>query len=267
MKSGFRCPYEILGLKNKTILHVDWTNDRTQRLRDGKAALQNFYSNTNLVGIIINLPDDPCLQCCTTPEQLNAGVLKYCIEVMAIQTDVRFYPLLSYQQSTPVSSPAFKRSSYDQVVAYQINRAIHRDTARKPQNLEELADYYGGLVERLFPERYSYERGSIKLGNETKVSPLGIEVSNDIIRNLHDPHENKNLFLLVRGPLYPKSIGRYSKKFQITLTRHSDITKLDSNTARIIRSKNNAAIREAGFVIRDINEDQQNPGVWIPETA
>jgi hypothetical protein len=265
MKSGFRCPYEILGLKNKTILHVDWTNDRTQRLRDGQAALQHFYSNTDLVGITINLPNDPNLSRCSTLEELNQACLPYASELLAIQTDVRFAPLLDYQQeSLPHEYPPFEYSSCDSIIATSINAALRADKATV-RSIDELATYYQNLFAKRFPEGYSYGMGSISLGNMLIISPWVIEVKDELIYDPQNPVENKNIFLMLRSPLYPTSIGRYSKKLQVAITRHADITKLNAKEAGLVRKKSNEMIAAAGFVIKSVEKDQQNSGVWIPK--
>jgi len=264
-QTTFRCPYEVKALEEGAILSVHLECNHDARMLQFARALSGFYKEPSLVGLRFVLPRS-FRDSCTTLQSLILQVLPFQCEVLASEIDYRFSPYLpyhgfnftediepseimpvmgAYALSTAISNLDGIRSASD--VADWLQRTFQHSMAGGVKNPQLV------ILENLM--------GSGK--PILRITPGSLMVEYDRNR-ASDPLLNRNLFSIVRCPLYPKEFGRHSEDLEIVLTREAHFVAVPTPIREKIRQRSNEVLEQGGVHITDRENDKQNTGLWIP---
>ena len=226
-------------------------------MRDG---FEEFYKNPKIPALSIILPKD-LLKECESLERLKFLVLPYQCEVLATEIDLRLYPFLYHQMrnTTDEEQRFFYKNHRERfIIGSKFTEAMVEDCVA--QNVLELSEYLHYILSSVFMQGHQ----SLMLGDLMHIGAGGILLPHEL-ENPDDPIKNKNMFGIVTCPFYPKEFGRYSKDIRIFITRHADFASMNKNARREIRHHSNSILENAGIDIKDLFEDKQPDGLWLPE--
>jgi hypothetical protein len=265
----FRCPYEELGDREQRLIDVKVVGHKLSRLDSIRGALKAFQNNPNLLGVRLTLPMD--ILAGKNFESLKVALIPFQAELAAIEieqrlgTDLVYYP---EQINGHILNSLFKEDPSRALTAIAFHQMVRELKVPHPRSAAELSI----LIQTIFQRMYSkglknpkilllsdtargkkFVAGHISLGGFTSELDRGSKET------------DKNLFSIVRCPLYPKSFGRYNDNLQIVLSREADFTTLPTDVRRKIRSSSNSILARHGIKILDQAEDKQPDGLWIPD--
>ena len=267
----FRCPFEIIGRKEKRIMTCELPPDPQKIFWIAQNAFQKFYRDTEKLGLIFKLPREAFADC-TDLKDMNKILPLYQSLLLTAELDVRLHPFLPHQFIA--GSESFKqlidstKETYDYKVdiVKLILGAIKHHKFPYPKTYRDLA---GWIAHQLIQ--------GIKNGDKNPNLMLGIEPSKPLLLisggGTHFEYEeqfssnskmNQNSFWLVRSPLYPKPFGRYSHDFEIVVTRQADFAKIPPEYRETIRKLSNTVLEHHKVFIKDNAKDTQDGGFWIP---
>lgn len=268
-QNTFRCPFEIKGEAAGTILTIELKREHGARMIQYKEAFKAFYANLDILALRF-VPPEADFADCMSLEELRTKVRPYQCELLGAEIDVRLYPFLPYQPYKSVSIAEGLNRIY-MLVASSVFEAMYEMKGIGPRSASDIALW----IEQRFEEgaRSGMPQVQIVLRDPKaelmlpmmRIAPGLLMIDFERMIDSDDPSINKNLFGIVRSPLYPKSIGRYSKRTELVFTREADFARLTPQARRKIRTESNAMLQSEGIRVVNLHEDKQNSGVWVPE--
>jgi hypothetical protein len=276
MQATFRCPFEMKGEADGTIRRVLLGTDRNERLVLMRDAFQEFSSDLNRPAIRFCL--SPALwQECTTLRALKKRILSFQVEVLGAELEFRLTPFLPPQIAMVGREECERVKELDPIrlsVASALSETINL-SGSYPQSAADIADWIETEM------RSARDKGTkdpdltvfgptLIRGKGPSVALLQINASSasvlsDRIYEPENPHRNRNTFSIVKAPFYPKPFGRYSDGVEIVVSREADFAALSQDIRLRIRRQSNLVLRSKGVKIKDLDEDKQPLGVWIPK--
>ncbi len=266
-KKVWRCPFEVRGEKENTILEIELGEIDDSLCLKIQEGFQKFHADTNLVGMKFMLPDS-LLEHCKSLADVKKIVIPYQVELLRAEVEYRLHPFLPYQiRSVPEEDArtAFdKRKDLFCIADCLVTSA--KEQGIQIGSSEELREFMALLFCHLiavdkvdvtlelkhpqFGPLFSFSFGGVFF------IPERVEMTN--------PSFNKNCFSIVKSPFLPEEFGRYSKRIEIVLSREAHFTAVDAEVRRKIRYQSNAVLKAGGVKIEDLSEDKQPLGLWIP---
>lgn len=272
-KPEFRCPFEVQGRQEGTILEVPLLEDKIERLEALHTALNKFYVAKEIVAIRLRLPR-LVLRSCVNNEDVRKRVMPFQAELIAAEADWRLRPFLPYQILEYGKGSADKLISlapWRAVAGGMLLQMMTKDGVRAPKNVVEMSIWieanfefalqHGMKVPHLYLWQPTPEGGRIDI---VTITPSSLVLHADRV-HMEDPHLNRNCFSIVKTPFYPKGFGRYSEDIEIVLSREADFAKLSPKVRKQIRTRSNEVLQAHGVKVTDLEGDKQETGVWIPE--
>lgn len=268
--NSFRCPFQIKGEKNGTIIEIVFNEDAETRLKLISLAFKKFHEDISIISIRFTLPSS-LLERCSTLLQLKAEIVPYQAEILAAEIDYRLDPFMPYQitqYSKEVLQPIFEKTQYKFATANLVSKVIggHGFSLK---NMSDVAMWLQVMM--LHAMMHGVKNPHFYFDDDKALRYLTI-APGSIIFHPEDYEEitgpgknNRNCFGVVLNPFYPKEFGRYSETIQIVISRMSDFTSLPVEQRRKIRYKCNLVYQQHGVKIDNLEEDKQPEGVWIPE--
>ena len=267
-ENRFRCPFEIKGENEGTIIHANLNDDRAMRFKLIRTAFEKFHTKRSTLSIKFHLPES-LFQKCSSIEELKIQALPYQTEVLAAELDYRLDPFLPYQirgKGKEELEALFKQMRYKFAAAHLLSNSMH-SFGVPAKSVIDIAAWiqsvmiYGllnGLGQMI---RIKDDQGTVYLSISLGSATFHPE---DYPQIMGEGNDCRNVFGIVTCPFYPESFGRYSKDIVIVMSRVKDFTELESKHRRNIRYKANSVHQQHGVVIKDLYEDKQPDGVWIP---
>jgi len=255
MEQMFRCPFEVKGIEEETIIVHELPEAQEQRFELLRRVLERFHRNHRWSAVRLVLPHS-VWGACRSNQDLKPVILPYQAEVIAALLDDQLFPLLPHHdearhtlEGLGLRLPFSDRES-------KLLRKFFGD--RTFRTVKDLSTY----LAELFKDGKAYE-----LRGRKSDGPFGpyVLLSLGTVQIGEDPL--KNIFTIVKSPFYPYALGRYSERVEIVLTRHHDIDRLSESTKLRIRVQANQVCAAHGIPILDESIDQQTAGLWIPEEA
>ncbi len=274
--SSFKCPFEIKGEKEGTIVQVSLVGDSQTRFSLIKKGFETFHSDTNFIALKFLLPSTLLSQC-SSNEELKPLLLPYQTEIVAGEMDYRLAPMLPYQLRE-IDREAFLKMlpsmQYGQKARLQIAlelAGIARGLDIDLNSVSDLSNWMFVVFSGLILEGAENPNFTIMFETDTKeiVSLALISSGNSIFitdryPSVTDASSNKNCFTVVKTPFYPKGFGRYSENVELVLTREAHFASVPLESRQKIRAASNTVLKQGGVVISDVFEDKQPDGLWIP---
>ncbi len=273
----FRCPFEMKGREDKSIIEVTLGPDQEDRLQQIKVATEQFH--TDLTRVAMSFKLDPSLWGATR----DLGSLRECLvpfqsEIVAMDWDYRLYPFLPYHRETAdmaVARATFAMSPMRLWEAQAIAHGVHV-THGKPEGPADLARWIATCMGEAQKQHAQGATMAVfgPIGSTDFTDPLYHLVSYGLGQSIllsermdvSNPKSNRNTFSIVKCPFYPREFGRYSEDVEIVVTREADINKLSGQTRQSIRLLSNQVLQNGGVRIKNPADDKQELGVWIPKT-
>ena len=267
----FRCPFEMQGTKDGTILDILLSGTRLERLTAMRCALEQLRTERQWSSLRFILPDS-IVAGCDSLELLRERILPYQAEFLAADIDCRLYPHLPYhsawQRFIAHLKPSHRHARY---ATRALEVALYTGGYGTPGSLSELCT----AIQRLFADQIALGDpdpicifGSIRKAGEKfwlfRMERGAFAIYQDQNR-LHDPLVNDAHFSIVKAPLYPRGFGRFSEHVEIAVTRDIDVALLPEMMKFRIRREANEVHRAHGVRIQDPTFTQQPTGLWIPE--
>ncbi len=271
--SLFRCPFEIKGEKEGTILEISLNDDINTRFILIRKAFETFHSNLDLIGVKFCLPPS-VLAKCSSINELQPLILPYQSEIVAGELDYRLEPLLPYQLNR------FNQETFNeflQVLIKEDSSRLHiggvmmqvfANIGFKPKAVNDLSDWILKIMQGLFANGAKSPHFDLLANDEhnnsvtiASISPGNATFLTDRGPTVTDKSKNKNCFTVVKTPFYPKDFARYSEQLEIFLTREADFASVPVSTRQRIRLQNNSVLQAHGVDISDLKNDQQQDGL------
>lgn len=265
-----RCPFEIKGEADGSIIHLYFNEDKVTRLSLIRMAFQKFHSDKTNLSMKFHLPRS-LMDGVLSLEELKTKILPYQIEILSCEIEYRLFPFLPYQISqisTGELEEMAKSMAYKFFTAYNFSKAI-KSCGIEVTGFEKVEEWITIIMHQVIEQ--GARNPEITIIDEYKQKLLTIRLDSigfypeDYIEYVGEGNDRRNCFGIVTCPLYPENFWRYSKDVIIVLSRMKDFTDLSSEQRRKIREKCNSIYLEAGVDIQDILEDKQPNGLWIPE--
>jgi len=273
----FRCPYEEKGHQDDTIVTVMLSTERSERLTQITTAFKRFYERTDLIGIRFCLPPSLWQDVRSLPA-LADYLLPIQCEIVAGECEVRLAPFLPYQfgkVTKEESDAALDKRRHALWIAYALAEAFESTEERFPADADDLATWIQRRVEdNRKAGLYSPHIGIVGPIESTLATAPKFHLLTLTIHGVTFPHErlspenatkNQNTFSVVKAPFYPKKFGRYSEMVEVVVTREAHFAALPPDVRKKIRIRSNETLRRSGVRVKDLAEDKQELGVWIPE--
>lgn len=264
-EQSFRCPFEIIGNRKKTIINIILSESREQRFKAVKEAFIKFHHTPSSPGIRFILPKI-VLDQCSSIKDLKMIILPYQTEVIAAELDYRLYPFLSYHLGTVSNFDHTKVLNKD---TYLFDAARILNQGARFTNVFHIANWLYELISTTIIEGGARNptfkiRDSAKDIDLITISPGYMMIHYEQVA--FTDFRNKNCFSLVKTPFYPQALGRYSENVEIVLSREHDFTSLSKEVRQKIREASNKVLRKSGIPINNLKEDKpEGEGLWIPE--
>ena len=267
----FRCPFEVKGREDNTIIEVSLGEDKKQRLDRMVAAFVQFHSRLESPAIRFVLPSS-VLATCKDIRALKMGILPYQAELLAAEIDFRIRPLISYHLTTEWAHSFVEEAKSDtkKIAAATVLLGKLKELGiQRPMSIIDQAMW----IETLF--RVEMHKG---LANPTEdmsvtvtdkpVPVIRLQPSSVMFyldrEHPKDRATNKNCFSIVKCPFYPIGFGRYSEEVEIVVSREADFANLADELRKTIRVRANTVLRKHGVQIGNLESDVQPLGLWIP---
>lgn len=277
-QQSFRCPFEVKGEKDGTILEVVLGENREERIARVSEAFVRFSKIPESPAIRFRL--EPALwNGCTSLRALRSWMVPFQSEVLAGELDFRLAPLLPYQFKSADAAhvrEVHKKDPYRLWIAYALTEAIDASVGMTPTCAGDIASW----IEQRFRDGHAKRltnpniqiMGSVSGVEDTcprfhlfTISPSAVEFLHETQTGSLDPSVNRNCFSIVKAPWYPKEFGRYSDGVEVVVTRKADVNALSESAVRAIRASSNKVLKRAGVKVQDVECDQQETGVWVPK--
>lgn len=266
----FRCPFEVQGEQENTILNVPLKGNRAERLLAMRESLRAFRADRKRIAVRFILPST-VLEGCESLAQLSERMLPYQIEFLAADIDSRLYPYMPYHPFWKRFRARFRSGTrYRRYATLALMTALYTGQFGIPRGLHDFCNKLQDLVQDAIARGDAdpiFVFGSLRKSGEKfwlfrmERGAFGIYVDQDKIA---DPAVNDANFSIVKAPLYPPEFGRYSPDCEIVVTRDVDVARLPDTVKMRIRRDANMVHRSNGVRINDLF-DQQPTGLWIPK--
>ena len=273
MNTRFRCPFEMMGRQNGSIIEVELGEYGAERLSTIRNAYERLHAHPASPAICFTMPAS-LRAACSSNQELRDAILPYQAELLAADLELNLEPFL-FKDRAEISREelrvAARREPKKAITAEAFLRLIRDISGEVPGTVLELSAW---LLQALMLLR------SESPENPTLVVSSGALLEKEIVvlrieegaagywqyeEYVDDPTTNKTLFGIVKSPFYPEAFGRYSKNIEIVVNRDADVRALSEETRRQIRYRANVVHAVHGVSIADPYETQQPLGVWVPE--
>ncbi len=268
--NAFRCPFQIKGEKEGTIIEVTLDENRESRFKLISAAYKTFHENTNLISIRFSMPAS-LLESCDSLEGLKAYIVPYQAEILGVEIDYRLNPFLPYQlvhHTRESIQPLYEKTPYKFATANYLSKVVNGH-GFELNKMEDITSWIEFTILQAMMEGAKSPGLMIEDENHITfltIAPGSITLHPEEHEEITGPgNNNKNCFGIVLNPFYPKEFARYSENIQIVLSRMKDFFSISLEQRQKIRYKANLVYKEHGVKIKNLLEDQQPAGVWIPE--
>ncbi len=268
----FRCPFEVRGIQDGTIMRVPLTGSRPERISIAKEAFSAFFSKPECPGLIFELPKG-LLEGISSNEALRPLILPYQVDVSSASLELRLDPFLPYQAHviTALGKERATKLYGDQAWKFRYADLLMSSMTQSGFSLPTSGSDISAFLESFMSE--AFKEGLPNPTAHISDTQPGLQISPGIVllfdergKDIGDLR-NRNCFSIVRTPLYPKSFGRWSEGIEIVMSRESDFAVLSPEARRRIRTASNTVLRWHGIDIKDLAEDKtEHEGLWIPET-
>lgn len=268
-EKAFRCPFEVQGIEDGSILDIELSEDRSARVPMMRTAVSRLRKDTGVHSVRFILPDS-VLEGCGSFAELSERIIPYQADFLAADIDSRLYPHMPYHPAWERFKAHFRRSSrYKRYAARALEVALDTGGYGLPERIEDLA----AMLEDLILDAVDDDPDPIFIFGHIRVAgkkfwlfkmdrgAFGIYADQ---RKLLDPAVNDANFSIIKAPLYPKEFGRYSEHCEIVVTRDIDVARLPETVKMRIRRDANLVHQAHGVRINDLFV-QQPTGLWIPE--
>ena len=244
----FRCPFELKGEKEGTIITVQLSEMQSERFATLRSAFERLHRDRTRMAIRLVLPVSLQRSCANLVE-LRERLLPYQAEVIAADFDDQLFPYLPHQANERKLLESFLgRLPFDKTTALRLCDEFGEHPPRS------LVDFAGWLL-----AHFRDEKGVVTLGDASGAlmafDSTGVSIGGE---------SQKSTFSIVKAPFYPKNFGRYSERIEMVINRQVDVANLPQEVARRIRRQANEVYASHGVRIPDLDATQQPSGVWIP---
>lgn len=265
----FKCPFEIQGERERRLIDAKITGNKHARLDTIRRALKTFQDDPRLLGVRLTLPMD--ILAGKNFQTLKTALIPFQAEIAALEMELRIGAELMYFPEL-MNGDAFdtliKKDPARALTAVTFHQVVRELQIPHPRSTAELSVLLQVLFQKMLDRGLKnpkillladtvrgkkFVAAYITLGGFTSELDRGSKET------------DKNLFSIVRCPLYPKSFGRYSDELQIVLSREADFTSLPTDARRKIRSDSNTELQRHGVKIAVLAGDKQPDGLWIPD--
>ncbi len=261
----FRCPFEVQGTKDDTIVTVTLFGNRALRLLLMRAALEQLHNDRTRTAVRFVLPDS-VIAGCGSHTLLQKRIVPYQVEYLAASMDIGLAPFLPHHSRWAwVRARCSPRTRFRRLGAWALMHALQHVRGRTLSDFCNALDtLFKGKTKRgaRYPE---FIFGTLRR-RQKEFYLIRLELAAFAIyqdqEKLDDPEHNDALFSIVKSPLYPPAFGRYSTRVEIVVTRDVDVVRLPMDSKRRIRTAANAVHMAHGIRIRDPETDQQGVGFW-----
>jgi predicted small metal-binding protein len=260
----FRCPFHTKGDKENTIVdvHTDGLTE-THRIAAIREGYKKFFEQ-DLTALRMHLPSH-LTKACRSNIDLRLHLLRYQVEILAIELDERLHPFLSYQNpfgsKNHANADDMIRHKIAQLLEIYMGKNMHQATSFA--SLKE--SLYKFFEKKILSGSYRPQFMLTSDGIDLAVVQLeGFISMVDKMLNYEMMAKNsKDTFNIVTTPFYPESTPRFSKDVCIIMTKQRDFNKVSLKEREKIRKSANQAYRDAGI---NISLSEMLPGgLWIPE--
>jgi hypothetical protein len=245
----FRCPFEMQGVKDGTIIEVVLSEVQEERFEALKIALEEFHTQSSKIAIRLVLPQS--VQSCTTFEELRDALMPFQAEIIAADLDDVLFPYLPHQKQARdlLEGHGLGLSLFDEAPAHLLQERFGA----------EMPDSIGALAAWILNECRMHM--AVSLGETDAGASVQFIISSLMIHG-RSGEMLKSMMSIVLAPLYPPGTGRYSERVEIVLTRQTDAAILPKTVRDRIRDQANASYLSHGLPagFREV----QPPGLWIP---
>lgn len=265
----FRCPYEVQGIQDGSILDIHLSGNRRERLAAMRSTLELLRARIRWNSLRFILPRS-IMAGCDSLEILRQRILPYQAEYLAADIDCLLYPHLPYHSMWQRFIAHFKPSRrHARYATRALEVALYTGGYGTPGSLAELCT----AIQRLFADQIARGDpdpicifGSLRKDDEKywlfRMERGAFAIYQDQSR-LGDPSVNDAHFSIIKAPLYPQAFGRYSEHVEIVVTRDVDVFVLPDTTKMRIRRDANTVHAAHGVRVDDMFS-QQPTGIWIP---
>ncbi len=273
--SVFRCPFQIKGEKEGTIVEVHLNDDQNTRLKLILTAFEYFHTHPESISIRFHLPQS-LLEKCSSNTELKDLLFQYQVEIVSTELSYRLNPFFVYQikQHTKEEMVAFyEKAKYKLVITQKIEE-LGIDCFK--HSINEFKDLMTLVEVLLLTSKVKGAMNNPKVGilyettdgNASEIAEISlssITLQPEWNKDYVDPKNNQNCFGIVTTPFYPKEFARYSDDITIVMSRMVDFFTVSSEQRKKIRHKVNSVYQAYGVPIIDLENDKQPDGLWIPE--
>ena len=270
-QGGFRCPFEIKGENEGTIIEVTLDDNCATRMHAITKGLELFHERPESPGLKFILPDS-LRQGINSNEELKVAILPYQIEIVGTELAYRLNPFLSFQRKgidKEQLRPIFEKAPYKFAAAHRLEEIMGQFGFTAVNGPEDVVTWIGTVMNDVRSKGVKDPMLKINTEMEGQVMELITITPGQVV--LHpEQHpvsgkQNQNCFGLVKSPFYPKEFGRYSDRVEVVMSRESDFASLPPEVRKKIRRDSNKVLQDHGVDIVDLESDKQGDGVWIPE--
>lgn len=263
----FRCPYEVQGIKDGTIIVVTLFGNRAMRLRLMRDALSILHADRSRSSVRFILPTSVMAKC-DSFTLLQKRLLPYQIEYLTASLDCGLEGHLPHHSFlNPLCGSLRWRRRYHRMGARELVRELlwfgkpwhdlrgfcRGIFAWAKANAKEGVRYPEMILGTLVRDKRKYYTFQMDLS--------AFAIYQDQNR-LHEPAHNDALFSIVKSPLYPEAFGRYSSRVEIVVTRDVDVAMLPLSVKLRLRRQSNAIHAAYGIRIDDLDSHQVGLGYW-----
>jgi len=265
----FCCPFEAKGRQEGSIIEIELSESKAERLGEIRHAYTVLHALPTKTAIQMTMPAS-VQAACTSAAALKLAMLPYQSEVLAVDIDMRLDPYLCYQamgkyrQGVRVFS---NRDLVKDITARMFEKDMRKLNPRTPENVVELSEWIWQMFEKLKLEPkqsdgiiVTHEALTDYWTNLLSLSPGSVVFH----EHVDDEDRDLNTFNIVKGPCYPKPIGRYNETVQLIVNRQQDVAALSEEMQLHIRRQANTVHRACGIRIESLDETHQPFGVWVP---
>lgn len=270
----FRCPFEVQAEKANRILTIPFEHHRNNRIPRLRQAFKDFHERKRVTEKEKGRPEvvfdfdalsfllPLSLSKIKSFEELGVALAPYWHELMGAEIEFRLFPFLPQHPSSEVDWDHLNDIQHIYLhVAHVVGSSLSYSlTSHKCGPTFGVVDWVRaqGLVYEMFHPTI------VTAVPLMRMQPGAVIFDCDNYLNPNDPVTNRNLFALVKCPLYDPEVGRFDKRVQIIYSRQADFNKLDKPTRRNIRVLSNTILQQHGIPIHNVEEYRLPPGLWIP---
>ncbi len=268
-EGAFRCPFEVRGEKEGTIMEVVLSNDERTNLPLIKEGFKKFHETPKSPGIRFCLPGEVWSEC-KSNSALQDVILPFQCQLLAAELDYRLFPFMPYQLADYGRDEArllLDTEAYKFHASLCLFKAVKQSSPIVVGDLSDLCCWIEFIMTKM--KAHGMANPSIKIQDSDekegmitllKIFPGSITI--EMERALKA--DNKNTFSVVKPPFYPKQFGRYSERVEIVYSREHDFASLSTEVREKIRMASNTVLKAHGIPITDPKKDKpENSGLWV----